>query len=211
MKILVIGASQGTGALVVEEALARGHAVTAFARSPAKLAIEHPKLEKVRGDFHDRESVEAAVRGHDAVIITASATSLSGFKDNPRYFSQGTAHVIEAMKANDVRRLVVLSALGTGESRALSGFLVRKLLVDFILALPFADHERQEQMTRESGLDWVIARPGRLTDGPAKKRYVKKTAIEKVPSSISRADVADFLVEAATSDTWVGQAVQIGG
>lgn len=211
MKILVIGASQGTGALAVEAALARGHQVTAFARSPAKLALDHPKLDKVRGDFHQQASVEGAVRGHDAVIVTASATSLAGFKENPRYFSQGTAYVIEAMKANDVRRLVVLSALGVGESRALSPFLVRKLLIGFILKLPFEDHERQEQMTRESGLDWVIVRPGRLTDGPARKQYVKKTAIEKVPSSISRADVADFLVEAAESERWVRQAVQIGG
>ena len=69
MKILVIGASQGTGALVVQAALAQGHAVTAFARSPDRLQVQHEELARVAGDFHDRASVAAAVPGHDAVIL----------------------------------------------------------------------------------------------------------------------------------------------
>jgi uncharacterized protein YbjT (DUF2867 family) len=211
MRIVVIGASQGTGALAVRTALERGHSVTAFARSPEKLVLEHPKLTRLKGDFHQRSSVEEAVRGQDAVIVTASSTSLKGFKENPNYFSQGTAYAIEAMKAQGVRRLSVLSALGTGESRRLANFIVDRLVISFLLKVPFEDHERQERLVRDSGLDWVIARPGRLTNGPARKRYVKKTAIEKVPSSISRADVADFLVEAVEGDTWVRQAVQLGG
>jgi uncharacterized protein YbjT (DUF2867 family) len=211
MRLLIIGASQGTGARAVEAALAHGHDVTAFARSPQKLALEHPKLTKRAGDFHQRASVDAAVRGHDAVIITASANRLGAFKENPHYFSQGTGYVIDAMKASGVKRLVVLSALGTGDSRKLSNFLVDKLVISFVLKLPFADHERQEKLVRDSGLEWVIARPTRLTNGPARKRYVKETAIVRVPGSISRADVADFLVEAAEVDTWVGKAVQLGG
>jgi uncharacterized protein YbjT (DUF2867 family) len=63
----------------------------------------------------------------------------------------------------------------------------------------------------ESGLDWVIARPTRLTNGPARKQSTKTPRLQKVPSAISRADVADFLVEAATVDTWLRQAVQLGG
>lgn len=211
MNILVVGASQGTGALAVRAALDKGHRVTAFARSPQKLVLDHSQLQRVAGDFHRPESVEAAVRGHDAVIVTASATGLRAFKDNPRYFSQGTAHVIDAMKKSGVKRLVVLSALGVGDSRPLLNPIVRALVVNWLLAVPFADHQRQEEEVRASGLDWVVARPGRLTDGPARRRYVKKTTLESVPSSIARADVADFLVEACEVPTWVGHAVQIGG
>ncbi len=211
MKILVIGASQGTGALAVKSALDRGHEVTAFARSPDKLTLQHPKLKRMIGDFHQKASVLEAVKGHDAVIITASATSLKGFKENPNYFSQGTAYVIEAMKASNVRRLIVLSALGTGDSAPLPPLFARVLIMGWLLKAPFLDHDRQERQVRASGLDWVVARPGRLTDGPAKKQFKKTAAIEKVPASISRADVADFLVDAALTNTWVGKAVQIGG
>jgi putative NADH-flavin reductase len=195
----------------VRAALDKGHDATAFARSPQKLALESPRLRKVSGDFHRQDSVESVVPGHDAVIVTASATSLGAFKENPRYFSQGTAYVIDAMKKAGVKRLVVLSALGTGESRRLMNPVVRALVLDFLLKTAFQDHDRQESMVRESGLEWVIARPGRLTNGPARRRYVTKTAIEPVPMSISRADVADFLVEACGGTKWVGQAVQLGG
>ncbi|MBV9945570.1 MAG: SDR family oxidoreductase [Myxococcales bacterium] len=211
MKLAILGASRGTGAEVVKAALARGHEVTAFARTPETLAVSHPKLIKLPGDFHRAESVGGAVRGQDAVVITASSTSLKGFRENPRYFSKGTEYAIAAMKAQGVSRLVVLSALGVGESRRLANFLLEKLVISFLLKLPFEDHERQEALVRASGLDWVIVRPGRLTDGPARKHYVTKTAVEPVPSSISRADLADFLVTAAEADTWVGHAVQIGG
>jgi uncharacterized protein YbjT (DUF2867 family) len=211
MNILVIGASQGTGALVVRAALEKGHRVTAFARNPQKLTLEHPQLRKLRGDFHQAASVEAAIPGEDAVIVTASATSLRAFKDNPRYFSQGTGYVVAAMKSAGVKRLAVLSALGVGESRRLLNPVVRALTAGWLLKVPFEDHERQEEQVRGSGLDWVIARPGRLTNGPARRRYVKKTLVESVPASISRADVADFLIEACEVPTWLGHAVQLGG
>ena len=211
MNILVIGASKGTGAICVQNALERGHSVTAFSRSPEKLALNHSRLRLYPGSFHDAANVQAAVPGHDAVIITASASSMQAFKENPNYFSNGTAIVIDAMKKHRVPRLVVLSALGVGESGKLMPWPLRKIVVSWLLKLPFADHERQETMVQSSGLDWVIARPGRLTDGSAKKQYQKKSQIESIPTSISRADVADFLVEACEPGEWVRKAVQIGG
>lgn len=90
MKVLVLGASQGTGALCVEAALAQGHTVTAFARTPSKLDAIDAKLTKVTGHFHDAASVRAAVKDHDAVIICVSSTTLKGFKEKPDYFSSGT-------------------------------------------------------------------------------------------------------------------------
>ncbi len=211
MNILVVGASQGTGALAVYAALDQGHKVTAFARSPQKLTLNHPELRRVAGDFHQAASVDAAVPGHDAVIVTASATSMRAFKENPHYFSQGTGYVIDAMKRAGTKRLVVLSALGVGDSRTLLNPVLRALMVGWLLKVPFEDHGRQEDLVRASGLDWVVARPGRLTNGPARKRYEKKTGIVPVPGSISRADVADFLVAACDGSSWVGHAVQLGG
>ncbi len=114
MKILVVGASQGTGALCVKSALARGHSVSAFSRNPAKLDITHAALTKITGDFHDGASVRGAVTGHDALIICA-APKPSAIKDTPDYFSRGTKYCIEAMK-DGVKRLVVLTAFGVGDS-----------------------------------------------------------------------------------------------
>jgi uncharacterized protein YbjT (DUF2867 family) len=211
MKILIIGASQGTGALAVKEALARGHAVTAFSRAPERLAVEHPHLSLVKSDFHDAESVSGAVRGQEAVLLTASPTSMKAFRQNPNYLSQGTGYVISAMQAHRVKRLVVLSAFGVGESLAHSPFFLAKFLIPFVLTASYEDHERQEKLVTASDLDWVIVRPTRLTDGPARRRYVKEASPKPVPNSISRADVADFMVEAATVDAWVRRAVHLGG
>ena len=211
MRMLIIGASRGTGALATRAALERGHEVTAFARHPDALSLDHPGLERVAGDFHDRASVEAAVAGHAAVIVTAASRSLRAYKQNPYYFSQGTRLVIDAMKSHGARRLVILSAFGVGESGALEGFWMEKLVLSLLLRRPFEDHERQEEMVKASGLEWVIARPTRLTNGPARGRYVKTAALERTPGAISRADVAGFLVEAAETETWVGKAVHLGG
>lgn len=210
-RILVVGASQGTGAIVVKRAIAGGHRVTAFARSPEKLRLEHSCLDKRVGDFHDAASVAGAVAGHDAVIVTASPTSLKGFREHPDFFSKGTRYVIDAMKTHGVKRLVLLSALGVGETYPLVSLPIRLLFIKGILKAAFRDHGVQEEMAKASGLEWVIARPGRLHDGPGEGRYVKRAEVAAVPPAIARQDVADFLVEGATTDAWVNQAVQIGG
>jgi putative NADH-flavin reductase len=211
MKILILGASQGTGALCVKSALAKGHAVTAFSRSPGKLEVTHRSLTKVAGDFHDAASVRGAVKGHDAVILSASPTSLRAIKEKPDYFSRGTKYCIDAMKELGVKRLVVLTAHGVGETKPVASWFQRTFLIDRLLKGFFADHDVQERLTRESGLDYVIARPTRLTNGPAKGKYVRTADVVSVPGSISRADLADFLVEACESSTWVGKGVQLGG
>jgi uncharacterized protein YbjT (DUF2867 family) len=185
--------------------------VTAFARTPERLGVQHPHLTLLKGDFHQTESVSRAVRGQDAVIITAGVSRLKAFKENPNYFSQGTRYVIDAMNAEGVKRVVVLSAFGVGETLEHAGFVLRRLLIPFMLKAAYQDHERQEELVRHSSLDWVIARPTRLTNGPAHRRYVKETSAKAVPFSIARADVADFLIEAATVDTWLRHAVQLGG
>jgi uncharacterized protein YbjT (DUF2867 family) len=212
MKILVLGASHGTGALCVKLALAKGHLVTAFSRTPAKLELTHPALTKIAGDFHDEASVQNAVAGHDAVIICASPNKLSAIKEKPDYFSRGTKYCIDAMKEHGVKRLVVLSAHGAGESKPEASWLQRTLLIDGLLKGFFRDHDVQERLTQESGLDFVIARPMRLTNGKAKGKYVRRTAgLVRMPTTISRADVADFMIEACESTSLVGKRVQLGG
>ncbi len=210
MKILVVGASQGTGALCVKAALAKGHSVSAFSRTPSKLDITHPALTKIAGDFHDPASVRSAVAGHDAVIICA-APKPSAIKETPDYFSRGTKYCIDSMKEHGTKRLVILTAFGCGDSESAAGWFFKAVFIKRLLKGFYLDHAVQERMTRESGLEFVIARPTRLTNGIAKGKYVRTAELIGVPSSISRADLADFLVEACESTTWLGKAVQLGG
>lgn len=211
MKILILGASQGTGALCVKAALADGHIVTAFARTPSKLDITHQNLITVTGDFHNETSVRDAVKGHDAVIICVSSISLKGFKEMPEYFSLGTKFCIAAMKEYGIKRLVVLSAHGVGDSYNAASWFQRKFMIGWLIKYAFLDHDVQEKMVRESGLDFVIARPTRLTNGKAKGEYRRVAELIRVPESISRADLANFLVESCQSKEFIGKAVELGG
>lgn len=210
MKILVIGASQGTGAQLTRLALGRGHRVTAFSRNPERLAIQHSRLNLQHGSMHDPAAVAAAVPGHEAVVITASSRRLRDFRNQQDYFSLGTGLVIDAMRTHGVPRLIVQSAFGVGDSLPMMN-LAGRIFVRLVLKIPFADHERQEQMTRASGLAWTIVRPMRLTNGPARGRFIRATSPAKLPLSISRADVAAFHLQAIETDQWLGMTVHIGG
>jgi uncharacterized protein YbjT (DUF2867 family) len=110
-----------------------------------------------------------------------------------------------------VKRLVVLSAYGVGDCEPAACWFFRTVFIKGLLKGNYRDHDVQERMTRESGLDFVIARPTRLTNGPAKHKSTRTADLIRVPSSISRSDLADFMVEASESMTWVNKAVQLGG
>lgn len=210
LKLVVIGASKGTGKAVVLEALSRGHYVTAVARTPAALDVEHVKLTKIAGDVTEPKTLEGIFEGAHAVVIALGST-LGALAKDPTLFSRGTTYVLAAMRAAKIRRVVVLSANGTGDSRHVFPWVLRVLILDGILRRAFADHDRQEAVVRASTLDWTIVRPGKLSNGAAKHQY--KVALDggPVPSTMSRADVAHFMVSAAESEELVGKTAAIGG
>jgi putative NADH-flavin reductase len=210
MNLLVIGASRGTGKSTVEAALRRGHRVSAFARQPEAIGIQHADLRLIAGSALDPTDIANAVAGHDAVIVALGA-NVTAMRKPLELYSVGTRLVIEAMKAHQLRRLVVLTARGTGDSVAAYNPVLRVLVRGLVLKHNFDDHDRQEALTRESGLDWVIARPSALTNGPARRRYRTETEVVPVPGTISRADVAEFMVDAIETDRWIGKAVLLGG
>jgi putative NADH-flavin reductase len=210
LKLVVVGASQGTGKAVVQEALDRGYYVTAVSRNPSALGLEHVKLTRVAADVTDPKTLNGIFEGAHAVIVALGGT-LKGLKADPTSMSRGTKNVMEAMKAANVRRLIVLSANGTFESRSHLPWVLQKLVLDWILKLPYAEHERQENDVRDSGLDWTIVRPNRLGDGPAKHQYKVSLVGEKVPTASSRADIAHFMVNAAESKELAGKIATIGG
>jgi putative NADH-flavin reductase len=205
--LLIIGASRGIGLETVKRALEAGHRVRAFARGAAGIAIDRPELEKVAGDALDAAHVAAALAGAEAVIETLGAPkSLQAVLAGTTLFSRATRILVDAMRAGGPRRLLAVTGLGAGNSRGHGGVLYDAIAFPLILKRIYDDKDVQEQMIRASGLDWTIARPGLLTGGPATGRFrVLTDPKDWRGGSISRADVADFLVREAFERRYIGQ------
>jgi uncharacterized protein YbjT (DUF2867 family) len=208
LRVLVIGATGGTGRELVRQALEQGHQVTAFVRKPGKLKIEHPNLRVAQGNVRDYASVEAAMRGQTAVL---SALGHKRFFYPTRILSEGTRNILRAMKTCDVPRLVCESSLGVGNSVGRLGLFGTFFVVPVVLPFIYWDKVRQEKAIEESDVDWVIVRPATLTNKPARGTYRHGRNVGNfiLTRSISRADVADFMLKQLTDDTNIGAAVNI--
>ena len=204
MKVLVIGATRGVGLRFVERALDRGHSVTALARHPQQLALSHQQLTVVPGDVRDAARVKAAIAGHDAVCC---ALGMAPTRDPVTLFSEGARNILAAMRESHVRRLICVTGIGAGSSRNHGGFLYDRIVQPFLLKTMYEDKDRQEELIRASDVEWVIVRPGFLTDGDARGGYRALTDLNGIRAGkISRADVADFMLEQLTSDEYLCQA-----
>lgn len=194
--VLIIGASRGIGLATVKRALKAGHSVRAMSRSATAIRLRDPRLEKLDGDARNRETIERALAGVDAVIQTLGISSdpeliITG----TRLFSAATRILVRAMEASTVRRLICVTGFGAGNSRGRGGILYN-LANELLLGRIYADKDVQERIIRHSQLDWTIARPTILTNGPRTKAYrVLVNPRDWRPGFISRADVADFLVK----------------
>jgi len=201
-KVLIIGAGGGTGRQLVVQALERGYEVTAFVRNPAQITMQNDRLRIVQGDVLDYLSVDAAVRGQDAVL---SALGHGKFFGPSKILSQGTQNIVRAMQAHGVRRLVCVTSLGIGSSAGRLGIYYTFLITPLVLPFYFWDKARQEQVIASSQLDWVIVRPGLLTNAPARGASKHGPTVGNYLTSvrISRADVADFMLNQLTDNRYL--------
>jgi uncharacterized protein YbjT (DUF2867 family) len=210
LRVLVIGATGGTGRQLVQQALAQGHQVTAFVRDPARFRIEHANLRIVKGDVLDYASLEPAMRGQSAVLC---ALGHKRFFYPNKIQSEGMRNILRAMKACDVPRLICETALGIGNSVGRLGLPHTFFILPLILPFYMWDKLRQEELIVASDRDWVIVRPGVLTNGDAlgTYRHGPKVGSYLWPVKISRADVSDFMLKQLTDDAYVGAAPGLGG
>ena len=199
MKLIVFGATGSIGRHLVVQALSQNHQVTAFARTPSALKLEHRDLTRISGDVLDKGAVGSAVAGHDAVLIALG----SGRKGTVR--SLGTKYVMDAMTRHGVRRLVCLSTLGAGDSRANLNFFWKRIMFGLLLREMFDDHEVQEAFIKQSALNWTIVRPGAFTDGPASGAYKHgfPPSEKNLKLKISRADAAGFMLRQVADDAYL--------
>lgn len=207
-RVLIVGATGGTGRQLVAQALDLGHEVTAFVRDPSKLDVKHPRLRVAQGDVLDYPSVEAAIRNQDAVV---SALGHRRYIGPSRILSDGTRNILRAMEAHGVSRLVCETSLGIGDSAGRMGLYYTFLVIPFVLPFYFWDKTRQEQAIARSDVEWVIVRPGALTDGEKRGRVRNGRRVGSYLQTprISRADVAEFMLRQLASDMYLARAVGV--
>lgn len=210
MRLAVLGATGGTGRNVVDQAVAAGHKVTAVVRDPARLDLAAPELEIVSADVLDPDALEPPLTGSEAVISCLGARS----KVDAGFAASSHRSVIRAMHGAGVSRILAISAAPVappgdpGEGPVTR--VVLKPMMRAFLGPVYADLEGMEEYIRESGLDWTILRPPRLTGKPRTGRYRTATNQQvRGGSSISRADLADAMLRAAADPSTIGTTIGI--
>ena len=206
MKLLVIGAAGGTGEEVVAQALGQGHDVTALVHHGEK--YDAPlRVHVVTGDVLNPQTLDKAMPGQDAVIDALGGHT--PWKDTGLE-RDAARNVIESMKKSGVKRLLVVSAIGVGETKDLVPGWYEKLIMPTFLRGAMKDKEEMEPEVEASGLEWTIVRPGHLVNG--EKTGVVRTfepGAGQTAHKMTRADVAAFLLEALADGKHVGEAVNI--
>jgi putative NADH-flavin reductase len=206
MRILIFGATGGTGRCLVSQGLEQGLQVTAFVRNSGALTVKHPNLMIVKGGLSDHNSITNALNGVSAVIsVLGNNTRKALFKPN-NIISRSLPSIISAMQQGRVDRLLFVSSFGVNAKI----FWPEKLLLRTLLSNLFIDLPVQETLIKGSGLNWTIVRPARLTNGPTTGECRSGEDIYIHPfTSISRADVADFLLKEAVSPEYQRKVVTI--
>lgn len=219
MKLTIFAATGGIGRHLLDQAVAGGHDVTAVVRTPAKLTAP---VRKIAADLTtvDAEDLATAVEGADAVLSALGPRTNA----DAGVATRGTSIIVDAMRAADVRRLVVVSAapIGTVPSPARpnpprhdpgDGFVMRNLLNPMVkraLRTHYADLAAMEDTLRASDLDWTALRPPRLTDRPGTTHY--RTAVDQNVRrglTIPRADVAHLMLAVLTQPTTITHTIAI--
>jgi putative NADH-flavin reductase len=203
MKVLVFGAAGKTGRLVVDRALAKGHEVTALLRDPSK--FRNKGIRVLIGDATSRADVLKVMKGQDAVIDSIGGAT--PYKST-RLESTSVRNMIDAMQHEGVRRLVVVSMMGIGASRSQAPFWYKYLLMPTFLHGSTKDKSLMEREVSASNLDYIIVRPPILKDD-APKGSVNVLKDNTIGHAITRADLADFLVDQLETDTHLRQAVTV--
>jgi uncharacterized protein YbjT (DUF2867 family) len=202
MNLLVLGATGRTGRLVVEQALAAGHTVTALVRSPEKLTTSNSNLRVVTGKATDTSDVSRALEGADAVISTLGGKG--------SVIADSTQAIVAAAREAGVSRVVVLSSWLVERDRMDA---ITRLLTGIAMGPIIKDQNAGEQVLRLSDLEWTIVHASILTDGPANGSVavVPEGTKRGMSQKVSRADVAAWMIKAATSDQQSRRSVGITG
>lgn len=200
-KLLVLGATGGTGQQLVVQGLELGYVITALVRNPDGLRVEHERLRTVTGDATDGTAIEEALDGQDAVLCALGPTSPRSLV-RCTLMRESTRILLPAMKRRGVNRLVLLSALGAGASAAHAPLLLR-IAFQTLLRQVGKDKAAAEELLGATEIDWTVVYPPSLTDGTRTGTYRSGEALElKGLPKISRGDVAEFMLSQVDQTTY---------
>ncbi len=205
MKILIFGATGGTGRELVKQGLALGHHITAFVRDPKSLTT-NKNLTVLVGDVLKQDDVEKAIEGQDAVISAlGNKTSNAIWKSNT-IISTGVNNIVRAMEKKKVKRFLFIASFGVNDNI----FWPEKIFIKTVLRNIFADIPKQEKLIRQSNLDWTIVHPARLVNTPKTGVYNEGENLGiGLFSKVARSDVADFLLKNTQNKLLIGKTVTI--
>ena len=192
---------------LVEQALERGHVVTAVARRPERLSFSHPNLLTKKGDITSESDMRRLLPGHDVVVSTVG---LSPGSRNVTLFSTGITNLLTVMADSGQNRLLAVSAIGAGDSKGHGSFWFDNVLQPLILAEDIEDKTRMEQILQQNSINFTIVRPAILTNDMAEYNYRVFTSYEGIDTGkISRKDVAHFLLALAEQNSYVRDIVTL--
>jgi putative NADH-flavin reductase len=206
MKLVVLGATGGTGLELVRKAIEHGHSVTAFVRSPERLKLFQDRITVMQGDLLNSADLERVIGGHDA-IVSGFGPRIPVSKADSNLLQQFAVGLTGAMLRAEIRRVVVESvAFLFKDSIIPPAYLLGRMLFPGIVA----DSAAMENVVQTSGLDWTIVRPPKLTDRRYTGKYrVREGHMPRFGFTISRVDVGDFMIKAVENPSWVRKIVGI--
>ncbi|MFD0862587.1 NAD(P)-dependent oxidoreductase [Sungkyunkwania multivorans] len=212
MKILILGATGRTGKLILEEALYQGYEVHCLVREPKKIKENSKKLRVFQGSPERMSNLENAIDGCDGIISALNISRKSDFpwsrlRTPPTFLSDVMKNIISLSKEKEIRRIVVCSAWGVAETEKEIPFWFKWFIKNSNIGAAYKDHERQENLLKRSNLKWTIVRPTGLTNFKKEKNRIESYDNEPKPNlTISRKNVAKFMVDALKRDELIGHA-----
>lgn len=211
MKIVIFGASGYSGRAILKEALAQNHQVTILVRSNVGVLFKHKNMTVIEGNVLDREIVNQILLNQDAVIQCLGVGGKGDGKPTT-FISDATKIIIEEMEKNNVNKLIAMSNVGAGNSVAFQPWIFNKIILPYFmkwLKVLIDDKNRMEPRIMNSQLDWTIVRCPNIVDKPAKGNYKATLDGKGLKLSITLGDMAAFMVNQITNNTFSKQAPSI--
>jgi putative NADH-flavin reductase len=211
MKILILGATGRTGKLILKEALDRGYEVNCLVRDPAKVRVEDSSLTVFKGTPENIADLEESMKDCHAIISALNISRTSDFpwaklRTPPTFLSDVMDKIISLSKKMPIKRIIVCSAWGVSETEKDIPGWFRWFINNSNIGVAYKDHERQEDMLKQSNLNWTIVRPVGLSNSTKVKKVIESYENQPKPKlTISRRNLAHFMVDALKRDDLIGK------